>query len=194
LIRFSIIIPTIGRETLKRTLRSVMEGGFDALSDELLVIGDGPQPAARSIVEGFGSGLILYRETCRPTRNMGASQRAAAMALSSGSHLLFMDDDDVYLPEAITTVRRIVGMDSERIHIFRMRSSIKPWSILWKSPECRPGNVGTPMFAVPNVKSLLGSWGPERGSDFEFIRSTLKKWPGGEESIAWRQETVAEIF
>ena len=104
----SIIIPTLGRPTLSATLDSVvgqLRGG-----DEVWIVSDGPRPDALKMAQRYaaklGGALIRFAEGPATPGGMGGPQRNRGMQLATGSHLLFMDDDDVYLPGALDAIRR----------------------------------------------------------------------------------------
>jgi len=147
---FSIIIPTAGRPTLAATLASVtpqLEAG-----DEILVI--------RS-----------------DDADWGARARNSAVDRARGTHLLFMDDDDEYAPEALRAMRDFAADHPERIGIFRMRWEF--WHlgtygrVLWDTPELRVNNVSTQMFLVPNLPGKVASWDSQYGHDYRFILDTV---------------------
>ena len=144
---FSIIVGTAGRKTLMRTLRSItsqLEPG-----DELFVIRDDSGDA-------------------------GDTPRNQTMHRAAGSHLLFMDDDDVYLPGALAKMRRFADDNPGRIVIFRMEYTTGPKR--WRVPELRNRNVSTQNFLVPNVPGKLGVW-EHRGTvhgDYTFIEETAR--------------------
>ena len=191
----SIIIPTIGRLTLDRTLESVLAAGAGP-QDEVIVVGDGPQPTARAIAARFAGRLkIIYFET--PVfHHVGHPQRNAGMAVASGSHVMSIDDDDAYRPGALQLVHRVAAAEPGRILIFRMESQTVrlPWKVLWNGQFHSLGNVGTPMFVVPNVERQLGVWGRRHAGDWDFLDSTLERWPGGSRAIVWREEIIADVY
>lgn len=140
----SIIVPTIGRETLSATLDSIKPQLLP--EDELIVI---EEP---------------YRgDWGNPSRDKGCAQ-------ATGDLLLFCDDDDVFTPNALEIVRR--EADLKRVNLFRMNH---PDGILWADQVVRAGNVGTPMFCIPNDKAKLGKWTNKQGaiSDCHFLAETL---------------------
>ncbi len=140
---FSIIVATSGRDTLTRTLASLapqLEHG-----DELLVIRNDEAP-------------------------WGHATRDEALGRAKGSHLWFMDDDDIAADLALAEIRIAVSKQPDAVHIFRMKQGNL---ILWRQPVVRIGNVGTPMMVIPNVPGKLGRWGTVYEADGHFIAETL---------------------
>ncbi len=144
---FSVIVPTVGRATIDATLASItsqLEPG-----DELLV-------------------------RCSSDRDFGNGARQSLIERARGSHLIFMDDDDAFLPGALATMRRFADAHPGRIGIFRM---VYPdGRILWADPSLRVGNVSTQMLCVPNIPGKLGRWdspGSPRTADYAFLESTV---------------------
>jgi len=144
---FTIILGTAGRKTLQRTLRSItpqLEPG-----DELMIVRDDSGDA-------------------------GDTPRNEGMPRAAGTHLLFMDDDDVYVRGALAKMRRFADENPGRIGIFRMEYTVGPKR--WQVPELRNRNVSTQIFCVPNVPGKLGVW-EHRGTvhgDYTFIEETAR--------------------
>lgn len=175
---FSVVIPTKGRRQLRQTLRSIPR----ADDVEVILVGDGPQVVVREIAETYG---CRYLETLTPTWDVGHTQRNFGMAQANGRWLLFMDDDDVYAPGAFDLYR---GVQEYRPHIFKMRYA-ETGEELWHDQRVHPGNVGTPMWLVPNIPGKLGGWVRQRGGDFNFISKTCEL----QGQPIWRTEVVAII-
>lgn len=149
-VTFSVVVPTVARPTLAGALASVssqLEPG-----DEVLVL-------------------------CNRDLDLGAKARNDLMARARGTHLLFLDDDDEYVPGALATMRHWAAEHPGRIGIFRER--LVDGSLHWKTPELRIGNVGTVLFVVPNVPEQLGVWdiyGDDWApTDWVFISATAEK-------------------
>jgi glycosyltransferase involved in cell wall biosynthesis len=177
----SVVIPTIGRETLRATLTSVasqLESG-----DEVLVVADGRPARAREIFARQRRRRWRYLETDGPCNDAGGTQRDLAATVARGDHLCFMDDDDVFTPDALAAIRRGVAQHPERVLLFRMDNY---GTVLWRDREIRYGNVGTPMVVVPNDSARLASW---RLGDYEFIRDSCHRL--GEP--VWCDEVVAVV-
>lgn len=161
-VRLSVIVPTTGRASLGRTL--------DSITSQL-------RP---------GDELIV-----RPDRtgDWGATPRAEGQRQATGDYLLWMDDDDAYLPGALDRVRAALRQNPGRPHLFRMRRDGGVNDTLPHVEEVREGQVSTQMFCVPNDPPRLGVWGARYAGDYDFISSTLALYPPG--VLVWRDEVIA---
>ena len=92
----SVIIPTIGRDTLTRAVRSVLEQTLTAAPFEVIVVNDSGRPLPPAGWQQSNQVRILntYRRERCIARNAGA-------AIAQGSYLGFLDDDDWLLPDAL---------------------------------------------------------------------------------------------
>jgi glycosyltransferase involved in cell wall biosynthesis len=144
---FSVILATRGRRTLRCTIDSLLpqlEPG-----DELMVLRDASGDA-------------------------GDTPRNDAMPRARGSHLLFIDDDDVYVPDALAKMRRFAEEQPGRIGIFKLEYVVGTYR--WVEPVLRYKNVSTQTFLVPNVPGKLGRWEAKENlaGDFVFIEETAR--------------------
>ncbi len=176
--KLSIVIPTLGRESLERTLESCSG------ADEIVVVGD----TARGPIEvpPLPDNCTYYEGEFGVTG--GHAGRAYGIERATGTHLAFFDDDDVYAAGAIELMREAA---CDRPVIFRMDHY---WhGILWREPRVRFGNVSTQMYVVPNEPDKLGTWEPhapglpQPGGDYTFIAGCVEKM--GEP--VWREEVIA---
>ena len=152
----SIIVATAGRPTLQRALASIarqLEPG-----DEVFVLRDDSDDA-------------------------GDTPRMDAMPRAGGTHLAFLDDDDVYAPDALERMRRFAREHPGRIGIFKMKHPAGTTHWRGGEPVLRYANVSTQTFLVPNVPEKLGRW--HRGvprpdgkghyiGDYAFITETVR--------------------
>lgn len=181
----TIVTPTIGRASLATMLAGLVPQ-LDA-GDEVLVIGDGPQPEARRIVEVCGSPLVKYSEHPQ-TWNYGNPQRNHAATIAAGDYLMFVDDDDRARDDAVRVVRAAARAYPGRPLMFRMIHSGN--TVIWRSRVLVCGNVGGQIFVVPNAPGRVGRWSGKYAADFDFIRSTLALYPDGENALVWRDEII----
>ena len=179
-LRLSIIIPTLGRASLARTLESCAD------ADEIVVVLDKARGGTLPC-ELPGNAVLLEGVYGVTGGHLG---RVHGISVASGTHLAFFDDDDAYAPGAIQLMRDaacdypvIFRMDHYRL------------GILWRTPDIYFGNVSTQMYLVPNRPELLGEWEPhqpgwpEPGGDYSFIRDTVENFGG----VVWREEIIAAL-
>ena len=178
----SIVIPTIGRRSLRQTLESIRpQLGAD---DQVLIVADkdGNVSRARKICLDVSAGdpRFVYAEKQHEEPGIGDAQRNHGMQIASGTHLAFIDDDDVYADGALAAMRAAA---CDRPAIFRMeyrrgRAFSEPERRLWQEPELVYGNVSTQMFLVPNEPAGLGKWEPLAGVVEPCVGRGLHVHPG----------------
>jgi hypothetical protein len=178
----------------ERTDRGLMIARLPAQPPEAglrlsIIVATKGRPASRTLESitsqmRHGDELIIQRDE---TGDMGATPRTRGMLQASGDWLLFMDDDDVYLPNAFDLIRAALRRDPARPHLFGLQSGAG-----WQLPQCghvvKLQNVSTQMIVTPNQKEKLGQWGRRRCGDFDFIASTISRYPAGP---VWHDEPIA---
>jgi glycosyltransferase involved in cell wall biosynthesis len=178
----SLLIPTISRPTLARSLMSCLRQTWNP-GDEIILIGDGPNPQARELWDQFhGRGLPgRYIEVPRTpgSGDWGHTPRNLVMGRAMCSYLMALDDDDILTANAVSTVRAAIRNHPGRPLIFRMDWRAFGGTYKWEVPELIEGNVGTPMFVTPNDSSKIGRYSSRYGGDFDFIRDTCAFYADG---------------
>ncbi len=98
----SVVIPTIGRATLERTVQSVLAQDAAAVGFEVIVVNDSGRPLPEAAWQRADSVRLIttYRRERSVARNTGA-------ALAKGEYLCFLDDDDWLLPGALEALRSL---------------------------------------------------------------------------------------
>lgn len=180
----AVITPTIGRASLRTMLQGLLPQ-LDA-GDEVLVIGDGPQPNAKKIVEDLKSTFIRYWEIPL-IRNYGNPQRNIALQEAKADYIMFVDDDDTVCPDGIEKVKEVASKYPGLPLMFKM---VHAGSQIWREKIICCGNVSGQMFITPNINGKLGRWTGHYASDFDFISSTLNLYP--ENSVIWRYEVTTK--
>jgi hypothetical protein len=115
------------------------------------------------------------------SRDAGDTARMDAMPRARGTHLAFLDDDDVYTPDALEKMRRFARAHPGQIGIFKMEHVVGTTHWREGEPALRYANVSTQTFLVPNVPGKLGRWReiarPSGGGtyvgDYAFITETV---------------------
>ncbi|MBU0681659.1 MAG: glycosyltransferase family 2 protein [Proteobacteria bacterium] len=109
---FSVIIPTHnGLRFLERAVTSVLKQSYDDF--EVIIVDDGSTDATPELIEnlvGQASGTIhsLHQKNSGP----GAA-RNRGVGVSSGRYLLFLDDDDELLPDALALFAKEIERDNQ---------------------------------------------------------------------------------
>ena len=138
--KISFILPTKGRDTLGRTLRSIERWP----DDEILVEVDNPV-----------------------SNRWGNDQRNAAIKRAKGDYLAFIDDDDWYVKGQREIMEKAMLQNPGKPNFFKMQSP--NGDVLWKEKKLVPGNIGGPMIFVPNIPKMLYHWqGARNMADFIF--------------------------
>lgn len=177
----SFIIATVGRPSLARTLRSIET----RQGDEVIIVAD-----AFDTVSAVFDELKTHRFLqCPRGGDWGHSERNFAMTQARCDFLSFMDDDDYYSAGHRDSMEEAMLAEPDSPTIFSMCLHHMGNLVLWQDREVRCGNVGTPMFFVPNDRSKLGAWPPYYGGDCSFMQSC--RW--GPDSLAWSRKVVAEV-
>lgn len=178
----SFIIATIGRPSLVRTLQSIETKP----GDEILVVADEALNLESLFLAKNQQIRFIH---CPPGHDWGHAERTFAMPLAKGDFLSFMDDDDYYSPGHRDAMEQAMRDHPNAPTIFSMRLHHMGGLVLWQDKEIRCGQVGTPMYFLPNDQSKLGTWPPHYGGDCTFMQSC--KWEP--ETINWSKVVIAEV-
>ena len=187
-IKLTIVVPTIGRITLKRLLESLIYSGISSTDEVLLLADDGPKEME---IPTSYSWLPIRVERVGARRNdWGMHARNLSPQLAHGTHHGFIDDDDMYLDGSLLEVKKILPLAPDLVHLFRVR--ICPGGhLVWNDQAVRVGNVSTQCVFVP-AQGPRGKWAPEYAGDHKFIESTIAARGG--ESPVWSDKIIAELY
>jgi len=109
----STIIPTIGRDTLGRTVYSVLDQTLDGDACEVIVVNDSGQPLPPA---GWrDTPRVRVIDTCRRERSIA---RNTGAAVARGRYLHFLDDDDILLPGAMTALWQTARQHDDALWIY----------------------------------------------------------------------------
>lgn len=150
---FTIVVPTVGRPTLARTLTSIAAQLHPG--DELIAV-------------------------CNDNGDFGNTASLEGARRAIGTHILFCDDDDIFLPGAIDRMRAWAAAHPQKIGVFRRRFSTG--ELQWQSPVIARGSVQRMLLCLPNRG--LGGWS---GLDQDFLVDTARVQDA---EILWVDEVV----
>lgn len=184
----SVIVPTHDGQHLERCLRSISEQDL-MVGDEIVVVGDtqsGPLPHVERLVARLGIPFRYFGHDAG-YHAWGHPQRNAGIAAATGDFLVFIDDDDAFLPSAFADIRQALRERAEpQPHLFKFIAPDR--RVLWQREAVAEGDIGGRQFVVPNIPGRLGIWSDRYNGDYDFVRSTLDLWPEG--SAVWRKEVI----
>ncbi len=110
--RFTILIPTIGRnDLLPGAIRSCLSQSF---ADFEVIIADGsPAPSGRSVVESFGNPAVRFLAVDRANDSYAPFNQGYRSA--RGEYVVGLDDDNYLLPWALELFDRAIKKSSAEI-------------------------------------------------------------------------------
>ncbi|WP_020471405.1 glycosyltransferase [Zavarzinella formosa] len=185
--KLTIILPTIGRVSLARSLKSLQ--GQLSPSDELLLVSDGPanEWIKASLADAGLPGRLIEMPD-GPNGDWGHTIRNRLLPTIPTGYVMHLDDDDEYVPGGLDKVRRAIAALPNGLFLFRME--FDEGHVLWQTPEVRFGNIGTPMFVHP-AGIPFGIWENHYGGDHNFIAGTIRLNP--DLPVVWREEVICRI-
>lgn len=190
---FTVVIPTIGRPSLRATLLSI-RGQASAAVAEIIVVMDThgglPEGAAESVslaCQEFGFWPLSFDAGSHDT---GSPQLHMGFMRAQGYYILNCGDDDVYEPGAFEAIRAaetgIPMMFRVELLPNAQRGNREP-VVLWQERRIERFNVTGQSFVCPNDPRRMGRW----VDDVTFIRETVALHGG---RVEWREELIARCY
>lgn len=189
----TVIIPTIGRQTLEDTIQSIRLNGERISGDgdiEILVIGDtylgtyqNTLDRAKKIADMWASTYVEYDGGIHC---YGHPQRNYGIKIANGDWLAWMQDDDVWLPGAVEAIMQSISTGNSTPRLFRTHT----WQagIVWKRQELVVGNIDADCIVTPNMPGKVAEWTNRYEGDFDFILNTCKRWGM---NVRWEEFVIA---
>lgn len=174
--RLSVITPTIGAPTLQRVVDWFAENLHSG--DEHLLVFDGPGwPDIPRYSRYDGRETFRTLVTPEHVGDGGYSPREYAMTRCRGTHIWFMDDDDMPARGAVETIRAAIEEEPQVPWLFIMDGPMSP---VGKYGELARNSVSPQMFVVPNHPEKFHPWVNGHGyeSDAEMILKTCHNFGG----------------
>jgi glycosyltransferase involved in cell wall biosynthesis len=106
----SVVIPTIGRASLNRSVCSVLEQDFQAGQFEVIVVNDSGKDLPGAAWQQDRRVSILH--TQKRERDFA---RSSGAAISQGRYFIFLDDDDFLLPGALHSLWDLVQQKPDAV-------------------------------------------------------------------------------
>lgn len=153
--------------------------------DDLIVVADGElHPWVEDAVRQLRVPCEKRFLTHGPTRDFGNQQRNLALSWVHGTHVTFMDDDDVYAPKAFLKIRKAIVQEGPSVPL--MFRELAVWGeLIWRERVIERGNTITQMMVVPYTRGAMPKWPRKQGGDVDFMQAIAPadRW-------RWREEII----
>jgi hypothetical protein len=185
----SVVIPTVGRETLQRTLES-----FDAQPEsaglEVLVVADtfgGSTPALEQARAHVQSTRHHWLEYDAGVHMVGQPQRTYGARLARGPWVWFSQDDNISARDALAAIEAVIDAERKaRPLFFRLRFA---WGFeVWHEPRLRVGNIDADCLVLPRPIAQQVTWGLRYEGDFDAAQQAYELVDG---NVGWVDEVVS---
>lgn len=153
----TVVVPTIGRPTLIKTLQSVAPQLEE--SDAIVVVSEGNDKNVRTIVRSFSKHYTApdWAYTYEFGQNWGHGNRNYVLDHHvQTSHVWTIDDDDVATPTALASLR---SQMNDSWAIFKMSFGEAHFAnglTIWREARIQAGDIGTPMIFAPLCEARFG--------------------------------------
>jgi hypothetical protein len=176
-----VIVPTVGRETLERTLKSLVP----QLGDDLCVVAIDcvGEEAVRceGMVRAFG--MTPHQVGSLTPWGHHACNAVLDVLPNGVTHTWRVDDDDVATPGALEALRWGAG---PRPVFARFRYVGTEDNLIWIRPAMGLGNIGSPCILAPRSQSR---WGDRYEGDFDYAADLVDELG----DPVWLDRVVAEV-
>jgi len=175
----TIVVPTIGRKTLRTTLESIARQ--ELLTGDRVIVAldtyrEPPRPDVAELVDEFGFELL---EVDGGVHFMGNPQLNAAIATCSTDYFCALGDDDVYVDGAIASLRK--KLKPGRALLFQFYAP--PYLVvgdprrfvLWADRTLRVANISGCCIVAPREALVPVSDHQRCEVDFDWIRDIVAK-------------------
>lgn len=177
--KLTILIPTVGRDTLARTLASIRPQLRE--EDEIILVSDG--------VKGVNAAGVTLVELDKNYNDWGHTPRNLILPTITSGYVVHFDDDDTMGRDALKHVRQAIARHNGDLFLLQMRR--EDGTIIPVGHELRRGNVGTPMFVHPAGIDLGKFSAGVYSGDFDFISQTVELNPQRE--LRWIDQVICNI-
>jgi len=134
-LQFSIVIACYNQEGfVRQAVESALSQEYP--SKEIIVVDDASRDATPQVLDSFGKSILLAK---LPVNGGAVAARNHGASLASGAYLVFLDGDDVLMPQALEVYSRLIA--ARRPAILLGRSAKCYGDIPDVSPAELPGDI-----------------------------------------------------
>lgn len=176
--KFDIVLPTIARGSLFDAINSVCEQSYKewtlhVIQDKIL--------ASDMLVQAFPDNRIHWHTSESTSDDSGATARNVGISKDTNEWIAYLDDDDVWLPNHLTT---LVSLSTLNLEANMLRTAGQSFSWRHKSPRSgklvrKLGAVnGTDILTVGmahrrDIFNRTSGWKPEDNHDLKLWQEML---------------------
>jgi len=185
----SVVIPTVGRDTLQMTLDS-LSAQPECEGVEVLVVGDtfgGRTPALEQASVRVELAGYTWLEHDAGLHCVGQPQRTFGARMAKAPWVWFSQDDNVAARDSLAAIEAAIDQQvSARPLFFRMRTH---WGRdIWRSPDLMLGNIDADCLVFPRAIAKQVEWGLRYEGDYDAATRAVEL-SGGD--VAWVDEIVS---
>lgn len=180
----SVIIPTYGRpDTLQRAIQSVLNQTYESI--EIIIVDDNnPESEARIQTEQVMQQYCTYTNILylqHEQNKNGSAARNTGFRASHGIFIMFLDDDDEFLPEKVSQqLERLQSLDTSWAACYSAFIRKRNNEIVIRSAETREGQL--------LVDELMRNLFVHAGSNLMVRRAVVEEMNGFDESFERNQD------
>lgn len=172
--RVSVVIPVHnGSATIKRAIDSVFSQSYAAF--EVIVVDDGSTDCTARILRSYGDRIIVLRQ---PNRGPSAARNAGTAAASRLDYIAFLDADDAWLSEMLSTM--VSRLDSTPLVVLAFSNVI---TIDDDGREVHSTVLDDKLAHAPSMDELLTRWWPILTSATLIRREAFERCSGFSEAF-----------
>jgi hypothetical protein len=185
----SVVIPTIGRDSLEHTIAS-LDAQPESAGLEVLVVADtfgGTTPALERAREKIQASRHHWVEYDAGFHMVGQPQRTYGAHLASAPWVWFSQDDNIAAEDALASIEMVIDNETKRRPLFfRFRSF---WGeLLWREPYLALGNIDADCLVFPRPIAQNVQWGLRYEGDFDAARAAFQLARG---DVAWVDQIIS---
>jgi hypothetical protein len=178
LVKLCVIVPTVGRPSLKRTLDSLRP---QLRPEDLAIVACDVTGVKAREVALMSEGFMVINVGSQTPWGHNACNTVLDRLPAEVTHTWRLDDDDVAPPHALRWLRRAAC----GLPVFA-RMALSPTLLVWTAAELSQGNIGSPCILAPRSEAR---WGARYEGDFDYAFALFRE----HRECLWLDRVVAEI-